>query len=148
MDKIVDYVPTLSPLIETLGFIGGVISTILGGWDAGIAALLIAMGADYITGLVVAGVFHKSPKTADGTIESHAGWKGLCRKGGTLLVILVAAQLDKVLGTTFVRDGVVIAYLVNETISLIENLGLMGVPMVAPLEKALGLLKGRAEKED
>ena len=56
--------------------------------------LVIFMAIDYITGLVVAGVFHASPKTKTGALESKAGWKGLIRKGETLLIVLVACQLD------------------------------------------------------
>lgn len=67
------------------------------------------MGADYVTGLIVAGVFHTSEKTENGTLESRAGWKGLCRKGVTLLVVLVACRLDLMMGSNFIRDAVVIA---------------------------------------
>ena len=72
-------------------------------------------------GLNVTGVFHASPKTKTGTLESRAGWKGLIRKGETLLIVLVACRLDAVMGSTFVRDAVVIGFICNETISIIEN---------------------------
>ena len=73
-----------------IGVVGGFIACLFGGWDAALITLMIFMGIDYLTGLIVAGVFHASEKTADGTLESRAGWKGLCRKGVTLLVVLVA----------------------------------------------------------
>ena len=73
--------------------------------------------------------FKKSKKTESGALESHAGWKGLCRKGVTLLIVLVACRLDMTIGTTFIKDATVIGFIVNETISLIENAGLMGVPI-------------------
>lgn len=109
---------------------------------------MIFMGIDYLTGLIVAGVFHKSEKTENGTLESRAGWKGLCRKGVTLLVVLVACRLDVVMGSNFIRDAVVIAFVANETISIIENAGLMGVPIPSVIVKAIEVLKKQAESED
>ena len=76
-----------------------------------------------------------------------AGWKGLCRKGETLLIVLVACRLDAVMGSTFVRDAVVIGFICNETISIIENAGLMGLPIPAAITKAVDILKQRSETE-
>ena len=106
------------------------------------------MAVDYSTGLVVAGVFHRSGKSTTGSLESLAGWKGLCRKGGTLLLVLVAAQLDRVMGSEFCRDAVVIGFLANEAISIIENVGLMGVPFPPILRKAIEVLKNQTGEED
>ncbi len=105
------------------------------------------MGSDYLTGLVVAGVFHASRKTKNGALESRAGWKGLCRKGATLLVVLVACRLDLIMGSNFIRDAVVIAFVANETISIIENAGLMGVPIPPVIVRAIDVLKQKAESE-
>ena len=104
------------------------------------------MAVDYITGLMVAGVFHKSPKSKNGALESRAGWKGLCRKGESLLVVLVACRLDGVMGSNFLRDMAVIGFIANETISIIENAGLMGVPVPKVLVEAVDVLKRRAEE--
>ena len=76
-----------------IGAAGSGIAALFGGWDAGLVSLLIFMGLDYVSGLVVAGVFHKSNKTATGSLESKAGWKGLCRKCMTLVFVLVAYRL-------------------------------------------------------
>ena len=107
--------------------------------------LVIFMGVDYLTGLIVAGLFHTSQKTENGRLESRAGWKGLCRKGVTLLIVLVACRLDLVIGSNFIRDAVVIAFIANETISIIENAGLMGVPIPAAIIDAIEVLKKQAE---
>ena len=131
-----------------IGVIGSVIASLFGGWDAALVTLMIFMGIDYLTGLIVAGVFHNSEKTENGTLESRAGWKGLCRKGVTLLVVLVACRLDLVMGSNFIRDAVVIAFIANETISIIENAGLMGVPIPSVIVKAIEVLKKKAESED
>lgn len=106
------------------------------------------MCVDYVTGLIVAGVFHKSEKTENGALESRAGWKGLCRKGVSLLVVLVACRLDMIMGSNFIRDATVIAFIANETISIIENAGLMGVPIPSVITKAIEVLKKKSERED
>lgn len=129
-----------------IGAVGAFISTLFGGWSTGLTTLLIFMGIDYLTGLMVAGIFKQSPKTPTGTLESRAGWKGLCRKGVTLFIVLVASRLDIELGMTFIKDGVVIAFMANETISIIENAGLMGIPIPTVIIKAIDVLKARSEE--
>ena len=130
------------------GLIGSVIASFFGGWDAGLATLLIFMAIDYVSGLIVAGVFHTSNKTDTGALESRAGFKGLCRKGMTLLFVLVAYRLDLVIGTNYIRDAVIIAFIANETISLVENAGLMGLPLPAVITKAIDVLQKKVEVED
>ena len=107
--------------------------------------LLILMGIDYVTGLVAAGVFHASNKTKTGTLSSNAGFLGLCRKGAALLLVLVGARLDVTIGTTFVKDGVCAAFILNETLSVTENVGAMGVPIPAPVRRAVELLRSKGE---
>lgn len=130
-----------------LGLIGGAITNLLGGWDTAMQTLLIFMAVDYITGLILAGVFKKSNKTEHGALESKAGFKGLCKKGVILLVVLVAVRLDLMLGLEeIIRNGVVIAFCLNETISIIENAGLMGVPIPSAITKAIELLQKKSEE--
>lgn len=131
-----------------IGMGGSLIASLFGGWDAALVTLLIFMGIDYVTGLIVAGVFNASGKTATGALESHAGWKGLCKKGMTLLVVLVACRLDLMMGSNFIRDAVVIAFVANETISIIENAGLMGIPIPAVIIRAIEVLKNQVESEE
>ncbi len=132
-------------LLAILGMAGSVIANLLGGWDTALQTILIFMAIDYVTGLIVAGVFKKSTKTDTGALESKAGWKGLCRKGMTLLIILVAAQLDKVTGTEVIRNAVIIGYIANEALSIIENAGLMGLPVPKFIVNAIDILKKKSE---
>ena len=135
-------------LCAALGVLGSGIATLFGGWDTALVTLIWFMGIDYVTGLLVAGVFKRSPKTEGGGLESRAGWKGLVRKGVTLLIVLVATRLDLLIGKgSFIRDAVVIAFVVNETMSILENIGLMGVPIPPVLVRAIEVLKNRSEKE-
>lgn len=131
-------------LCAAAGAVFGGISALLGGWDSSVATLLIFMAVDYFTGLLVAGVFHRSKKSPDGSLESRAGWKGICRKGVTLLVVLVAVRLDIAVGSDYIRDAVVIAFILNELLSIIENAGLMGVPMPEPIKRAIDVLKRKS----
>lgn len=132
-------------ILSIFGVVGGGISALFGGWDSALITLVIFMAIDYISGLIVAGVFKKSPNTASGTLESRAGGKGLCRKGMTLLFVLIAARLDMVVGSTFIRDAVIIGYIANETLSIIENAGLMGLPIPAAISKAIDALQIKAD---
>ena len=134
-------------LCTVIGAAGGIISTLLGGWDTGLQTLIIFMAIDYITGLIVAGVFHKSRKTDTGALESRAGWKGLCRKGVSLLIVLIGYRLDILIGTPYIRDAVIIAFTLNELISIVENAGLMGIPMPAIITKAIDVLTKKADSE-
>lgn len=131
-----------------IGVIGGFIASLFGGWDAALITLLLFMGIDYISGLIVAGVFHNSKKTESGTLESRVGWKGLCRKGMTLLFVLIAYRLDLAIGVNYIRDAVVIGFIANELISIVENAGLMGLPLPTVITKAIDILTKKSESED
>ena len=136
---------TKAALMGGAAVIGAWISELFGGWDTAIVTLILFMALDYLSGRVVAGVFHRSDQTQSGKLDSTACWQGLLKKGMTLVVVLVAAQLDNVLGTSFVREAAVIAYIVNETISIIENAGRMGLPVPDALMKAIEQLQGKGK---
>lgn len=127
-----------------LGILGAGISWAFGGWDAAMAALVICISVDYISGSIVALVFHKSTKTESGAYNSAYGLKGLCKKGLMLMFVLVAVQIDRVLGTAYVRDAVCIGFCSNEVLSIMENLGLAGIPMPQAVTKALEQLQKKS----
>lgn len=129
----------------TAGVVGSLIASLFGGWDTALQCLILFMAIDYISGLAVAGVFHRSPKTETGTLESRAGFKGLCRKTAVLCLVLMAHYLDLVIGADFVRDAVCIGFIVNEGLSILENVGLMGVSYPDVIRRALDVLSKRQE---
>ena len=133
-------------ICAAIGMTGSCIASLFGGWSASLTTLLIFMLIDYITGLVVAGVFHKSPKTENGGLESKAGLKGLIRKCTMLMFVLVGHRLDLAVGTSYIRDAVCIAFMVNELISIVENSGLMGLPIPSVITNAIEVLKHKNEK--
>lgn len=134
-------------ICSVFGVVGSTIAAVFGGWDAGLATLMIFMALDYVSGFVVAGVFHKSNKTDTGSLESGAGWKGLCRKCMTLLFVLVAYRIDLIIGVDYIRNAVIIAFIANELISLVENAGLMGIPLPDVITRAIDILQKKAESE-
>ena len=135
-------------VLGACALLGGLFGQLFGGWTAALGTLIFCMAVDYVTGLIVAGVFHTSDKTPGGGLESRAGWKGLCRKGVTLLIVLVASRVDLALGTAFVRDAVIVGYISNEVISIIENAGLMGVPVPEKLVQAIDALQGKEKRNN
>lgn len=134
-------------ICSILGVIGSAIATAFGGWDAGLTTLLIFMGLDYVSGIIVAAVFHASSKTDTGTLESKTCWKGLCKKCMTLIFVLVAYRLDLILGVDYIRNAVIIAFIANELISLVENAGLMGVPLPNVIVRAIDILQKKADEK-
>ena len=128
-------------LCTVFALLGGALSWAFGGWDAALAALVICIAVDYISGSLVALVFHKSTKSDTGAYNSAYGLKGLCKKGLMLLFVLVAVQVDRLLGSEYVRDAVCIGFCSNEILSIVENLGLAGVPMPQAVVKALEQLQ-------
>lgn len=120
---------------------------LLGGWDTALQTLILFMAVDYITGLVVAAVFKTSPKTETGALESKAGFKGLFRKGAVLLVVLVGTRLDVMIGTgELVRNATIIGFAVSELVSILENIGLMGVDLPPVITQAIDILKKKNDE--
>ena len=134
-------------LTAGVGALGGLMSWLYGGFGDAMLVLIVFMALDYMTGLIVAGVFHKSSKSETGALESKAGWKGLCRKGMTLGIVMMAALLDRIMGTAYIRDAVVVGFIFNESLSILENDGLMGVSYPRALKNALDLLNQKGEEK-
>lgn len=132
-------------IFAAIGAVGSFITGALGGWDTAIITLCSFMVIDYVTGFVVAGVFHKSKKSESGGLKSYEGWKGLCKKGMTLLLVVVANLLDKQIGANYTRDAVCIFFIVNEAVSILENAALMGLPIPKWLTNALDVLQAKAD---
>ena len=128
-----------------LGVLAGIASAIFGSWTIALETLAIIMVIDYATGLIVAAVFHKSPKSESGALESKAAFKGLLRKVGIVLIVIAFHQLDRLTGKSFFRDGAAWAFFVEEFISVIENLGVMGVPMPKFVIKSVEWLRKKGD---
>lgn len=127
------------------GVLGGVVSALIGGWDLALETLAIVMALDYVTGLIVAGVFHKSPKSEGGALDSKAAFKGLVKKALIIIIVVAFHQADKLTGKSFFRDGACWAFFIAELISVVENVGLV-YPLPTFIMKALDWFRDKGEK--
>jgi toxin secretion/phage lysis holin len=133
-------------ITSALALMGGGITWAIGGFDMVVVCLIGAMAIDYITGLIVAGIFHNSPKTEGGRLDSRVGWKGLARKFVTILIVVVANLADEVMGTgDTIRTAVCIGFFANECLSLVENAGHTGLRIPAKLRNAIEELFNASE---
>ena len=111
--------------------------------------LVLLMGLDYLSGVGVA-LLGKSPKSEGGALSSRAGFTGLMRKAMILIVILLAAVLDNLTGSAACTGAAAMFYIVNESLSILENAVLLGVPVPQKLTQALDVAKwtSNSEKEE
>lgn len=126
----------------------------VGGSNPMLRLLVGAMIMDYLSGLALSLVFKKSTKTESGTYNSKAGIIGIMKKGAILAIVWIAYMLQSATGFEGLRDIVIVAFSINEVISIIENMGNMGVYIPAPLMKAIEVLQadvgnyGKEENKD
>lgn len=133
-------------ICSAIGAVGAAFASFFGGWNPSLSTLVFFMAVDYFSGLIVAGVFHNSQKTDSGTLESRTGWKGVCRKCMTFIFVLIAYRLDLIFDTNYIRDAVIIAFIANELISIVENAGLMGLPLPDVIKKAIDVLQSKSKE--
>lgn len=109
----------------------GIVTTLLGGWDRALEILLIFIVLDYITGI---GAAYKTK-----TLRSSVGFEGLFKKGSIFLVVILAAQLDRITGNTSAvfRTATCFFFIANDGLSILENVGEMGVKLPSFIGKAL-----------
>ena len=107
----------------------GAVAGLVGEWPAALTILLVMMGVDYLTGVLVAAT-GRSPKTEGGGLSSKVGFMGLARKGFIMLIVLVATLLDRAVGNSAMvfQTATVCWYIANEGLSVLENADMMGVP--------------------
>ena len=117
-----------------IAFLGTGFVYLLGGIDVAMACLLIAIALDYISGLIKAYVTK--------TLSSKIGIRGILKKVGVLLVVMLAVLIDRVAGETgAIRTLVIYYFVANEGLSVVENLAQADVPIPQSIKKALKALK-------
>ena len=115
--------------------------------DALIKGFLVFMVIDYITGVLCACV-KKSPKTGSGGLSSSAGLSGILKKGAMLLAVIFGQQLDRMTGAGICRDAVLAMLAFNEGVSILENLGHMGIKMPEIVLKVLDKVGGEKDEKN
>ena len=109
--------------------------------------LLLLMVIDLIVGFTVSAVWHKSSKTKSGKVSSKVMFKGIVKKILTLVLVVVAYQIDILLGYDVIRHVVIIAFIVQEIISIIENIAITGIKAPDIITKALDVLERSVKDE-
>ncbi|WP_312907197.1 phage holin family protein [Tissierella praeacuta] len=118
--------------------IGGVITTILGGWDMLLKTLVGLVIADYILGVTAAGMNKR--------VDSSVCYPGIFKKVMLFIPIGICYSLDQLFGTEMLRNVSIWFYIGNEGISIVENLGKAGVPIPKFLGEALVQLRESSDK--
>lgn len=138
----------MKKITEILAAIGGAIASFFVGLPAVIWVLVAVMSIDYVTG-IMCGFMGVSPKTETGYLASGAAFKGLLKKAVIIMVVLLAALLDKAVsmgaGITFdaVAGATILWFIASEGFSIIENVAAMGVPIPRVLMQALEMMKAK-----
>lgn len=130
----------------TIAGVLGSIASMFGGWDIYLISLLSCQAIDLVLGSIfVSLIFKKSSKTSTGGYNSSSFVHGLIKKFSCLLMVVLSVVLDNLLGTSVIRTSVIMILIFNEAMSIIENLGVVGVPIPKQLKAALELLSTKAD---
>lgn len=138
---------------ELLAAIGGAIASFFTGLPAIVWVLIAVMSIDYMTG-IICGLMGKSPNTENGGVSSKTAFRGLLKKALILLVVLLAALLDKAVsmgtGAAFeaVAGATCLWFIASEGFSIIENAASMGIPIPGILKQALEIVRKKADPEE
>lgn len=113
---------------------------LIGGFDVAISCLLIAIALDYVSGILKAFI--------NKNLSSEIGLKGILKKVGVLVIVMLGVLVDRVAGETgAIRTLVIYYFVANEGLSIVENLGEAGLPIPKKLKEALKALKKETDKK-
>jgi toxin secretion/phage lysis holin len=113
-----------------------------GGWSAVLGILLAFVVLDYLTGLLAAAIKQ--------TLSSAVGAKGIAKKVCIFLMVAVAHLVDLAVGLSgdLIMNATIFFYLANELLSIVENVGIIGLPIPDTIQQAIILLKGKSEEKE
>jgi toxin secretion/phage lysis holin len=137
---------TWDRILKALAAVAGAVLGLFGEWNEMLTILVVMMALDYLTGWIVAWC-GRSPKTEGGGLSSKVGFIGLAKKGLIILIVLVATLLDHAIGkgTVVFQSSMVLYYIANEGLSILENAALLGVQFPAKLQRALEAMREKEE---
>jgi toxin secretion/phage lysis holin len=115
---------------------------LFGSWDLALQVLIVFMILDYGTGVLYAYLTDQ--------LNSEVGFKGLVKKCMILVVLIIGVMLDRIVGngTWVFRTLVAYFYIANEGISLLENVGNIGIPIPNKIRNALEQLNKDNEESE
>ena len=129
MDKIFNWTSTV------IGIVGGFFAAIFGQWDSILWALVVIMVLDYLTGIIKA-IYTK-------TMSSEIGFKGLLKKITILIIVALSNVLQQITGDNVaIREIVIMFYIANEGISVLENVAVIYPRITQKLKDILIQLRG------
>lgn len=105
-----------------------------------IQALFFAMACDFVIGIVGACIFHSSNKSESGRLSSNALFKGLIKKCISLCMVALCYRIDCMLGLDILRNGAIIGFICGEIISIVENMGMIGIPIPKQIKQMIDIL--------
>lgn len=135
-------------IMMVFGFAGSGIIEQMGGWSIPLQLFFWCIVLDYMGGLIVAGVFHNSPKTKNGKLSSKAIFQGIVKKFMYICIIILGRQIDLTLGVNYIMNGLTLGFITLDLTSIIENIGLMGIKLPPILSNSLELLNKLNSKGD
>ena len=148
-ERKVERMKVKSVMSIVVGLVGAFVTHYLGGWDMLLDTLIMFMVLDYATGLYIAGVLHKSPKTETGRLSSEKGYHGIVKKLLVIMFVAMMYRLDMLFNIDYLRNGTIIAFLFQEGISIIENAGICGLKIPEVVKNGIDLLnQGVKNNED
>ncbi|WP_322923184.1 phage holin family protein [Paenibacillus campi] len=126
--------PQIIKLVATA--VGIAAGYLFGGWDVLINLLLLLVVVDWLSGWAAAWM--------RGELKSRIGFKGIIRKVTIFVIVAIAHFIDQALGSLrYFQDAVIFFYLANELLSVIENMGKMGLPMPDVLRNAVRIFESK-----
>lgn len=112
---------------------------LLGGIDIALKCLIIMIILDYVSG-VASAIYNKK-------LNSQIGLKGILKKFMYLVIVCVSVILDRIIGNTgAIRTLVIYFFVANDGISILENIGKMGIPLPKKLIDTLEQLKKKGDE--
>lgn len=124
------------------GAVGAVLGFMYGEVNGLFWALIAFMALDYITGVIVA-IIEKH-------LSSEVGFRGLAKKFLILVFVAVGHIADTYIlgGTPAAMSAVMLFYIANEGISIIENAAALGLPVPKKLTNIMEQIKNKSESEE
>ena len=123
------------------GAIGSLLINLIGKPTDDLIILIILMTVDLIVGFLISAIWQKSTKTDSGKLSSSVMFKGIVKKFLTLVIVVIAYQLDILLAMNVIRHIVIIAFIVEEVLSITENIAITGIKIPTIITKALDVLE-------
>jgi len=134
----------LSKIMLALGGGIGALAAYVTSWSPHIGTLLILMIIDFCFGLLTPMIVGRSKKDPDGKISSKICRRGIVKKCVVFMLIYVSWLLGKEAGFPAIVEAVVMAFIISETISILENASILGVPIPKVILKLLKVINDKA----